>query len=316
MTCTKMKPLVSVVMPAYNAEQYIEAAIESVLTQTYDNFELVIVEDCSTDNTRKVIQKYKDDRIQIYYNERNRGIANTTNRAIDASKGKYIALLDDDDIAVVDRLKLQTSFLEENLDIDVLGGRTVNIDENGDTIGTWPPPRRNPKYIRAMLLFNNVDFANGTMMIRKSFLDHYDLHYKDNCLGMQDYRFNIESSKVGKFSALDNVLLYHRVYEHSETQKRMTCYKQERASLYAQFQRDSISTSGFILNEDSLKLINKVLDEMSSGCETIEEVKKLYRVFEEMLKQAEKMELDYYEEFKILCQKKILEQLKNLDIFD
>ena len=93
------KPLVSVIMPAYNGEKYIGAAIESILNQTYDNFELVIIEDKSTDNTLKVIQEYNDSRISLFLNSSNRGIAYSTNLGIAKSKGEYIALLDDDDLA-------------------------------------------------------------------------------------------------------------------------------------------------------------------------------------------------------------------------
>ena len=88
-----MKPLVSVIMPAYNGEKYIGAAIESILNQTYGNWELIIIEDKSTDNTLDVIQKYKDSRISLYLNPCNKGIAYSTNLGITQSKGKYIARL-------------------------------------------------------------------------------------------------------------------------------------------------------------------------------------------------------------------------------
>ena len=94
-----MNPLVSVVMPAYNGEKYIGESIESILRQTYDDLELIIVEDKSTDHTLQVIQTYSDTRIHLYTNERNLGISYSTNFGIDHSNGKYIALLDDDDLA-------------------------------------------------------------------------------------------------------------------------------------------------------------------------------------------------------------------------
>lgn len=100
-----MKPLVSVIMPAYNGEKYIGDAIESILNQTYDNFELIIVEDKSTDHTLDVIHGYEDSRISLYLNECNRGIAYSTNLGIEQSKGKYIALLDDDDMSASRRLE-------------------------------------------------------------------------------------------------------------------------------------------------------------------------------------------------------------------
>lgn len=148
-----MNPLVSVIMPAYNGEKYIGDAIESVLNQSYDNFELIIVEDKSTDNTLEVIQKYIDSRLFLYLNSQNRGIAYSTNLGIAKSKGKYIALLDDDDIALKRRLEWQVNFLEEHKDIDIVGGRSALIDSEGKFIRYDKELIYNSKYIKANMLF-------------------------------------------------------------------------------------------------------------------------------------------------------------------
>ena len=103
-----MQSLVSVIMPAYNAEEYIGEAISSILSQTYEKLELIVVEDCSTDNTIGQIDKYRDDnRIVVIKNPVNKGISYSTNTGIGTAKGKYIALLDDDDMAAVNRIELQ-----------------------------------------------------------------------------------------------------------------------------------------------------------------------------------------------------------------
>lgn len=110
-------------MPVWKAEKYIGAAIESVLAQTCGNFELLLVEDCPTDNTPAVVAAYakRDRRLRVLKNDRNRGISYTTNRAIAEAKGKYIALLDDDDLMTPWRLELQAAYLEEHPEIDILG---------------------------------------------------------------------------------------------------------------------------------------------------------------------------------------------------
>ena len=106
------EPLVSVVMPAFNGEQFIGRAIRSILDQTYENWELVIVDDCGTDHTMDVVRSFYDDRIKVFSNEKNKGIAFSRNKAIENSHGKYIAILDDDDMALPDRLRRQVEFLE------------------------------------------------------------------------------------------------------------------------------------------------------------------------------------------------------------
>ena len=148
-----MNPKVSVIMPAYNGEKYIGAAIESILNQTYDNWELIIVEDQSEDGTIDVIQKYTDDsRVHLYQNKENRGISYSTNFAIQKSAGKYIALLDDDDIATSRRLEWEVAYLEAHKEIDILGGRSALIDKNGQFIRYDEDPIYNPKLIKAYLL--------------------------------------------------------------------------------------------------------------------------------------------------------------------
>lgn len=310
-----MKPLVSVIMPSFNAEKYIEEAIDSILHQTYNNLELIIVEDKSTDETLNVIKKYKDNRIKLLCNKCNMGIADSTNRGIRESKGKYIALLDDDDIAEKDRLCLQVDFLEQHTDIDILGGRTTFIDSNGKIMDYSNIPRNNPKYIKSVLLFNCIDFVNGTAMIRKKFIVENNLYYKNNCYGMQDYRFYIESSKVGKISTLSNFLLRYRIHEGSETEYIFKTYTKERAKVYASFQRYSLWESGFRLDENELRLINKVLAERNGKCESKKEFKELYWIFKKILKQGKAMNIDYFSELQHLCKVKLSEQIIRIDGF-
>lgn len=307
-----MTPFVSVIMPAYNADRYIGSAIDSILAQTYTNFELIIIEDCSTDKTLEVIRQYTDSRIKLLENQINRGIAYSTNRGIDCAKGKYIALMDDDDIAVEERLKLQTEYLEKHTEIDVLGGRSNEMDEEGNLIRWGGIPRNNPKYIKTILLFRCMDFRNGTTMIRKSFIDSYNLRYHEDCYGMQDFKFFIDSSKVGNISTIGNLLMYYRVHDNNETKKRMRNSRDQRKQKYAEFQRDSLKASGYILDENKLSIINKALAEYDGGCENKEELEALYEAFREIMKQAKGMDVDYYRELEHYCKLKLSEQVKRL----
>lgn len=109
-----MNDLVSIIMPAYNCEAYITASIRSVLAQTYQNWELLIVDDCSTDGTVPIVQSFRDDRIKLFFNERNSGAAVSRNRALREARGRWIAFLDSDDLWHPEKLERQISFMEEN----------------------------------------------------------------------------------------------------------------------------------------------------------------------------------------------------------
>ena len=310
-----MKPLVSVIMPSYNAEKYIGEAIESILCQTYDNWELIIIEDCSTDNTLDTIKRYKEQRIKLFTNKYNMGIADTTNKGIRESKGKYIALLDDDDLAERDRLRLQVDYLENHPEIDVLGGRSIYIDAQGRIMDYSCIPRNNPKYIQAILLFNCMDFLNSTAMIRKEFMENNRLYYHNGYYGMQDFRFYIECSKIGNISALKDFLLKHRIYDESTTEQMMTDYKEERAKAYAQLQNYSLHRSGFHIKEEAMSFLNRVLAESGGTCNSLQELQYLYEIFKELLEQGEKMNIDYYDELNHVCRVKMADQIIKLKEF-
>ncbi len=312
-----MNPLVSVVMPAYNGEKYIGESIESILRQTYDDLELIIVEDKSTDHTLQVIQTYSDTRIHLYTNERNLGISYSTNFGIDHSNGKYIALLDDDDLAVCRRLEWQTAYMEEHSEIDVLGGRSAMIDENGNFIKYDIEPIYNPKYIKANLLFHNRKFANGTTMIRKEFMVKNNLRYQDDCLGMQDFKFFIDSSKVGTLTSIDRLVHLKRIHEGEETIRQLTSCGKERSELFARFQRESLKKSGFCLGEDELRTICELLPEYTLKKYSRKDVERLYKALREVVRQAREMKIDYLEELQYACKKILGERiLPRTDIFD
>ena len=310
-------PLVSVIMPVYNSAKYVQEAVNSILQQTYDNIELIIIDDASLDDSLRLIESYVDSRIQIYKNDTNRGISYSTNRAIGESKGKYIALMDDDDIATYNRIKLQVDFMEQNGDVDILGGAAAEIDSGGQVTKFCNIPRFNSKYIKAVLLFNCMDFYNGTAMVRKEFIVKNNLQYREECYGMQDFRFYIESSKYGKITTIGDLLLYHRIHNENETHRSKLMYAEERKKTYAKFQRDSLAMSGFVLDEEILMLFNTVLAEGNRpGCSSIEELKKLYNAFSVLLRQARILELDFYDELELLCKRKLGLQLERMDIFN
>lgn len=309
----KKKPLISIVMPVYNAEKYIDKAVESILNQTYQNIELIIVEDASTDDTYQVISRYTDSRIKVFCNEINRGIAYSTNYAIRHSSGEYIALMDDDDIAVKERIQLSLDFLEHHESIDIVGGAGLMIDENGKIIGSHMP-RNNPRVIKACMLFHDCMW-NGTVMVRRQVFYDNNIWYRENCYGMQDFQFFVEASKRVKISNINDVLLYWRKYDASETAMEMDKNSKLRAEKYAQIQRDSISKSGFSLTESQYNIITSVLTEKMAASYKKEDWYALSQVFSEMISQAEDKKFDWKNELEWQCKKILGERLPRVEWF-
>ena len=303
------QPLVSVIMPAYNAELYIEEAISSILAQSYKNIELIIVDDYSQDNTPNVIKNFDDDRIRYIRNDKNRGIAYSTNYGIEQAKGKYIALMDDDDVAFPGRIMFQTLFLEKHEEIDVLGGRSIDIDQNGNEIGRFDVPHYNPDYVRAMLLIQCVDFRNGTTMMRRSFIDRHELRYTEGQLGMQDYLFFVEASKVGNISSIPEFLIKWRSHGNNETLKQMRGNRDNRRKKYKEIQKRSLELSGFYLESDEIDFLSKVYSEERDGCSSFSEWERLVEITKKILSRATEMNIVYTQELEHYLKKRLCEEL-------
>lgn len=135
-------PVVSVIMTIYNCQRYVKKAIQSILDQTFQDFEFIIVDDGSKDHTWEVVQEFDDKRIQRYYNFNNRKIPFRRNQAISNAKGKYLAIQDGDDISFPYRLQRQVDFLDEFEKVFCVGGQAIKIDSGGKEIGKmfYPPP--------------------------------------------------------------------------------------------------------------------------------------------------------------------------------
>ncbi|MEN7981983.1 MAG: glycosyltransferase family 2 protein [Nanoarchaeota archaeon] len=175
---TNKNPLVSVVMPVYNSEKYLAEAIESVLNQSFKNFEFIIVDDDSADTSVEIIKKYaqRDKRIKILYNKKNFGIAKTRNRGILEAKGKYIATHDSDDISTLNRFQMQVKYLEEHCNVGVVGNYIEIFSENHDNTSVRKYPE-NDKDLRRMIFFA-CPIAQPTSMIRKEVFEKVGLYNK------------------------------------------------------------------------------------------------------------------------------------------
>lgn len=208
---------ISVVMPAYNAEKYIGQAIESVLNQTVKDFEFIIINDGSVDRTKDIILSYPDKRIVYLENDKNSGIVDTLNRGLDYATGEYIARMDADDIAVMDRFEKQEAVLENNSNIGVVGS---NIRIFGEEIeSTVFCYSSNPKRAKAELIFNS-SLAHPAVMIRHSILCTNNIMYEKEYQGLEDYVLWWRISKFADVMSIDEVLLNYRKHKKQITQTR------------------------------------------------------------------------------------------------
>lgn len=181
-----LKPVISVILPAYNSAAYIGQAIESVLAQSFTAFELLIINDGSTDDTDAVILGYNDPRITYYTNKVNSGLIFTLNRAIDIARGKYIARMDADDICEPTRLQLQYNWLEEKQHIALVGCFVTTINDNNQKTGIWPEDTKAHTFsdIRKTMKWQNC-IAHPTIMCRAQILKQYK--YSPRQLHCEDY---------------------------------------------------------------------------------------------------------------------------------
>lgn len=284
---------VSVLIPVYNAEKYIDNTLKSIFEQTFQNFEIIIVEDCSTDGSLQKIQKYKDERIKIICNDKNRGIAYSRNKGLANCTGKYIALLDDDDIALNTRLERQISFLEDHDEIDAVGGNAQWIDEHDHIVRDTIDLVKDPCMIRMFLLFRNI-FNNSEMTFRRDIVIENNMKYQDHCFGLEDYLFWIEFSKVGKISNISDLVLKKRVRSDNETANMRKNRMEDRKKKYLDFQIYSLALDGFQLEKADEIILANFFAEEAHICRNEGELRCLSEFLIRILKQAENLHKDFY----------------------
>lgn len=158
-------PLVSVILPVYNCETTITEAIDSIVNQTYSNWELIVCDDCSTDKSYEILKSYKEKlgkKMILLQNQKNSKIATTLNHCLKYAKGIYIARMDGDDRSKTNRFEKQVDFLNKHLDIDCVGAGMEIFDENGIR-----GIRRGEEYPNKKSIFKRVPFSHPTIMMRK-----------------------------------------------------------------------------------------------------------------------------------------------------
>ena len=209
------KPEISVIMSVYNGMPYLQEAVKSILNQTYKDFEFIIVDDASTDDSLKYLKGINDKRIKILSNEKNLGLAVSLNKALNAARGEYIARMDADDISKPERLHIQLNFMELNPQIDICGSFVSVIDENGKLVGSIKKPTTDDKIKKQIYwltpLLHPTWFAKKEVFTK---LKGYDKKWDY----VEDFEFLIRA-KDFKMANISKYLLFFRSQKERRSQK-------------------------------------------------------------------------------------------------
>lgn len=299
-------PKVTIVMPVYNSQRFLEKAVESVLNQTYMDFELLIIDNASTDNSLEIAKNFSDNRIKILKNDSNMGVAYTRNRGIREAKGEYIALMDSDDITTSFRIEKEVEFLDNNPDIIVVGGCMQMIDEEGNPLGPMIPQLLNPNYIKAFMILNNT-MVNGSTMFRKKIVIENNILYLDKQYGVEDYRFWCELLQFGEFANINELFLYYRIVNTGLSIENIK-NKENRNKAFDKIHEFNFETFGFEFSNKEKKILLKVFQERGI-INSKADIEILYGSLKNMVFQAEKKGLSNKEEIKIMCRKRFGEKI-------
>lgn len=285
-------PKVSIIMPSFNKEKYISKSIESILDQTYKDWELLVIDDASIDKSVEIIKSYHDSRIRFFQNKSNIGIAATRNIGLLKAKGEYIALLDADDLSTEYRIEKEVDFLDNNSNIDVVFGDFRIIDENDAVKETYFTPLRDPDFIKAKLMVRDV-IPNGSCMYRKEFIKRNNIQYRDGYLGMDDYLFWVECSFCGRIMGMPDLFLYWRDVQENSTKlyKDSDQYKKERKLKYAQIHKFALDKMGFSLTEEELTFYNQIFDEDKYKIANEKEIIRMFKLFKKICIQSKETDI-------------------------
>lgn len=259
-------PEISVIMPVYNTkEEYLREAIESILNQSFEKFEFIIINDCSTNNAKEVILSYKDDRIRYFENEQNQGVSKSANFAFNQAQGKYIARIDSDDVAMLERLEIQYNFLEKNPEYQLCSTRITKSKGDKYTRGL------NFEYLKVKAFLRGNPIIQPTVMYNREFFYKNNLYYSESTNYGEDWDLWTRFCLLGKFAVLEDKLLYYR--QHPEQANKLNQEKHY-SSCKKQFS-ENLKNIGFNLLPESQDIVLDFLCETDAKNLNFEEWKLL-----------------------------------------
>ncbi len=199
------RPKVTVLMPVYNGECHLRAAIDSILRQSFTDYEFLIIDDGSTDSTPETLASYSDARIRIVRNPKNMGLIATLNKGLDLAQGELIARMDSDDMSLPARLQTQVRFMDGNPHIGLCGSWFATIGGTRRTVR----PMTAPGEVKSALLFNSP-FAHPTMVMRREVMKKYNLHYSADFVHAEDYELWSRAANYTQMANVPKALLRYR----------------------------------------------------------------------------------------------------------
>lgn len=211
-------PEISVLMSAYNAGKFIGESIESILAQTFKNFEFIIIDDGSTDDTKNIVNSYQDDRIKFFKNNTNLGLSESLNKGIRHARGKYIARMDADDISSSDRFYVQYAYMQQNPQVDIAGSYTTILNSRHKLT-----PPINDIDIKSEMLFNNA-LSHPSVIAKANILKNHK--YSKYFVVAQDYELWCRLIDIATYGNINKFLVIRREHDENLTKKRSLLVKE------------------------------------------------------------------------------------------
>lgn len=265
-------PQVSVLMPVYNGEPFLGQAIESILLQTFVDFEFIIINDGSTDRSAEVVQSYDDSRIRYFENEYNIGLTRSLNRGLSLVQGPYIARMDADDVSLPQRLARQVDFLDAHPNVGVVGTAMQIIDENDKTHRTWHSLTTHEALRWCLCLYDPI--AHPTVLMRRQVVEQVG-GYRVEMVTAQDYDLWRRLSKVTQLANLPNVLFCLRRHKTNVTTVRLAEHRQNRVKVSHE------AISEFLGRDVSIDTVRCI---WNRNCESLSKVRQTASLIHEIYK--------------------------------
>ena len=221
-------PIVSVIMPVYNAERFVREAVESILNQTFTDFEFIIINDGSTDSTRAILESFADTRIVLLHQE-NQGLVRSLNRGLRMARGRYIARQDADDVSLPERLERQVAFLDAHPEVGLLASASQAIDEHGQALYVRNTPCDGETLQREFVRGHNP-LIHGSVLMRREILDTVGF-YDERFLTAEDNDYWLRIAEHWQVAALADVLFRYRIIDTSKTAREGIAFRMSYGAL-------------------------------------------------------------------------------------
>lgn len=262
---------ITIIMPYYNAQDYLEDAVKSILNQTYQNIELICIDDASTDNSKSVVNSFEDERIVHIINEENQGCAYCRNQGLLSAKGDYIGFMDADDISDIHRLEKESDYLNNHQDVLAITVKYGYINAQGRRIKQGQENAICEDInIRAFLLFGNC-FGNGGALFRREVVDRYHIMANEKLRTSSDFLFWQKCLLCGKMHCLDEILYYYREGDYRSPIKRLVKKNpQADETIILSIFRFAWKNRGFYLNKKEVEYIYTYLYKNEQICKLID----------------------------------------------